>query len=130
MKLSDTEWQIMNALWKHHPASAREMMEKIEKSPDWAYTTVKTMLSRLVAKGAMSEEKQGNTSYYTPLISENKMRRSALRTIIDRVLGGSLEPVMHYLAEERKLSSEERNELIRILEEMNQKPTENNNDDH
>jgi len=118
MKLSDAEWQIMNALWKKHPATARELMEEIPPGNDWAYTTVKTMLTRLISKNAVSEHKRGNTSVYEPLVSQQKARNGALKSLVDKVLGGTLEPVMHYLIEEKKLSEKERRKLIQLLEEM------------
>ena len=61
MRLSETEWQIMNALWQYHPATAREVSEQLPEDVSWAYTTIKTMLNRLVEKKAVSERKQGKT---------------------------------------------------------------------
>ena len=121
MKLSDAEWQLMNALWEAYPATARDIMERLDNKIQWAYTTVKTMLSRLVIKEAMTERKKGNTSYYTPLVSQTSAQQNALKSLVDKVLGGTVEPIMHYLVEEKKLSSAERKKLIRILEEMEQK---------
>jgi len=118
MKLSDAEWQIMNALWKKHPATTRELMEQIPAENDWAYTTVKTMLTRLISKNAVSEHKRGNTSVYEPLISEQKARVGALKAFMEKALDNALEPVLHYLVEERKLSAKERRKLIQYLEAM------------
>ena len=131
MKLSDAEWQIMNALWKKHPATARELMDEIPAENNWAYTTVKTMLTRLISKKAVSEHKRGNTSVYEPLVSQQKARTGALKSLVDKVLGGTLEPVMHYLVEERKMSDKERRRLIRMLEEMDtaQQPEGKNESD-
>ena len=63
MKLSKAEWQIMNALWQDNPATARELMERMPSRVNWAYTTVKTMLSRLVEKGRDREQ----TGQHEPL---------------------------------------------------------------
>ena len=82
MKLSDAEWQLMNALWVNHPATAREIMERLDGEVKWAYTTVKTMLTRLVIKNAMSETKKGNTSYYSPLVSQSSAQRNALKSLV------------------------------------------------
>ena len=60
MKLSKTEWQIMNMLWQENPATARELMAKLPSRVNWAYTTVKTMLNRRVDKKALTEYKRGN----------------------------------------------------------------------
>ena len=121
MRLSENEWKIMNSLWKKNPATAREIIEQVSGEVEWAYTTVKTMLSRLVTKGAVSEHKRGNTSFYEPLIAQEKARKSALTNLFDKVLDGALEPFMHYLIDEKKLSKKEREELIRILKEEQEK---------
>jgi BlaI family penicillinase repressor len=120
MKLSDNEWKIMNSLWKSSPATAREIIEQIPGEVDWAYTTVKTMLSRLVAKGAVSEHKRGNVSFYKPLITQERAHNNAFTNLFDKVLGGAVEPFMHYLVDEKKLSEKEREELIRILKKEDQ----------
>ena len=57
MKLTKAEWQIMNALWEDHPATARDIMDRLPTGVKWAYTTIKTMLTRLVEKKAVSETK-------------------------------------------------------------------------
>jgi BlaI family transcriptional regulator, penicillinase repressor len=121
MKLSDAEWQIMNALWKKHPATTREIIDAMEDGGRWAYTTVKTMLTRLAAKRAVGETKRGNTGYYTPLVDQRNTRRSALRTVFDRVLDGTAAPLMSFLIEEKKLSKKEREELIRMLKAADRK---------
>jgi BlaI family penicillinase repressor len=121
VKLSDAEWQIMNALWKKHPATTREIIDAMEDGGRWAYTTVKTMLTRLAAKRAVGETKRGNTGYYTPLVDQQNTRRSALHTVFDRVLDGTAAPLMSFLIEEKKLSKKEREELIRMLREADRK---------
>ena len=118
MKLSDAEWQIMKVLWKQHPATTRDILEQLSENINWAYTTVKTMLTRLVAKGAVSERKRANTSVYEPLISQKKARLTALRSVVDKVLDGTVEPLVHYLIDEQKLSEKQRQRLIQLLEDM------------
>ena len=120
MRLSESEWKIMNSLWKSSPATAREIIEQISGEVEWAYTTVKTMLSRLVTKGAVSEHKRGNTSFYEPLIAREQAHRNAFTNLFYKVLDGAVEPLMHFLIEEKKLSKKEREELIRILKEEDQ----------
>ena len=122
MKLSDAEWQIMNTLWERHPATARDIIEFMpENDSKWAYTTVKTMLSLLVKKGAIAESKRGSISVYEPLVNQKTARKNALSNLVNRALGGTVEPIMHYLIEEKKLSAKNRRKLIQILEEMDEK---------
>jgi BlaI family penicillinase repressor len=97
MRLTDPEWQIMNALWEGHPATAREISERLPEDNDWAYTTIKTMLSRLVGKQAVSERKRANTSVYRPLIKRDDAQRSAISTLIENAFGGAVEPFLGFV---------------------------------
>ncbi len=126
MKLSETEWQIMNALWQQYPASARDVLERLPENINWAYTTVKTMLSRLVAKKVVSERKRANTSLYEPLLTKHKARRSAFASLLNNAFEGTVGPLMHFLVEEKKLSPEQRRELITLLQNEDQHKEEKN----
>jgi BlaI family transcriptional regulator, penicillinase repressor len=117
MKLSESEWQIMNALWQRHPATARDLMDYLPEDVQWAYTTVKTMLTRLVAKKAISERKRGNISVYEPLISRKKARRSALYSFLNQAFDGAVEPLLSFIVKDQKLSEKQRQELIRLLQD-------------
>jgi BlaI family penicillinase repressor len=117
MKLTDAEWQIMNALWKKHPATAREISERLPEGVQWAYTTIKTMLSRLKEKKAVSDSKKGNTSVYQPLISQDQARKGAFRSLLSQAFEGAMGPLVHCLMEEKQLSPKQRQTLIEILEE-------------
>ncbi|MEN6334442.1 MAG: BlaI/MecI/CopY family transcriptional regulator [Phycisphaerales bacterium] len=116
MKLTEAEWQIMNALWQKHPATARDIMDRLAPGVNWAYTTIKTMLTRLVEKQAVGEVKQGNTSVYEPRVSQQKARLSAFRSLLDQAFDGAVGPLVHFLAEEKQLTPKEKAELKRILE--------------
>ena len=117
MKLTDAEWQLMNALWKKHPATARQIETQLPGEVNWAYTTIKTMLSRLVGKRAINERKQGKTSVYEPVITQDKAQRSAFRSLVDQVFEGAMGPLVHCLVEEKQLSAGQRRTLIKILEQ-------------
>ena len=116
MKLSQNEWKIMNALWKKSPATAREIMEQLPGDVEWAYTTIKTMLSRLVAKEAVSEHKRSNVSFFEPLIARDNAQKNVFIDLFDKVLDGTIEPLMLYLIEEKKLSKKQQEKLILMLE--------------
>ena len=115
MKFSEAEWQIMNALWQQHPASARELAERLPKDVNWAYTTVKTMLSRLVVKNAVSETKRANVSIYEPLVTLKKARLTAIKSLMNQAFDGAVGSLLHFLVEEQKLSPKQRQELIQLL---------------
>ena len=120
MKLTEAEWQIMNALWQKHPATARDIMDRLDRRVSWAYTTIKTMLTRLVEKKAVGEVKEGNTSVYEPLVSQQKARLSAFRSLLDQAFDGAVGPLVHFLEEEEQLTAREKAELRKILERETQ----------
>ena len=115
MKLTQAEWQIMKALWTKHPATAREVMSRLPKGVSWAYTTIKTMLARLVEKKVVSECKNSNTSIYEPLLSQRKARLIAFRSMLDQAFDGATDPLLHFLLEEEQLSAKQKEKLVEIL---------------
>jgi len=117
MKLTEPEWTIMNALWQKHPAKARDVVERLPESVNWAYTTVKTMLDRLAEKRAVDKQKEGNVGLYKPLVSRRQARRAAFKMMLDQAFDGAFGSMMHFLVQDESLSSNERKELIKILSE-------------
>src|SRR5262245_5814125 len=117
-ELTDAEWKVIRALWKRQPASARDVLEALHGETGWAYTTVKTLLSRLVAKGAASVRLRANTSLYEPLITEAEARRTEVKLLIDRAFGGASIPLLRFVLSEEKLSAKDRAELREILERV------------
>lgn len=121
MKLTEAEWKVMRAIWRRHPASARDVMERLEGEVDWAYTTVKTILTRLENKGALKSRMRANTALYGPILSRAKARRSALRELMDTAFDGAFGPMMQFLVSDKKLSPKDRAELMRLLKEKEEK---------
>ena len=120
VKLSEAEWKVMAVVWRRHPASARDVLVGLPRGTDWAYTTVKTVLTRLVQKGALSETRRGQAAFYAPRVSERLARRAALRGLVQRAFGGYA-PMLHFLFEE-ELSHADRRELERLLGEARSPP--------
>jgi BlaI family penicillinase repressor len=116
MKLTPPEWKLMNAVWQGHPVTARGIAERLESAEDWAYTTIKTMLSRLVGKGALAERKEGKTSLYEPLLTRRAARAQALGALASDAFDGAIGALMHFLVEEEKLSPVERAKLMDLLQ--------------
>jgi BlaI family transcriptional regulator, penicillinase repressor len=115
-KLSEMEWEIMKPLWEHGPMAARDVYTKTPDSYGWAYKTVKTMLARLVKKGALTYDQIGNSYLYRPVYSRSEMTREAASSFIERVFDGALTPFVAHFAE--RVSREElallKQELQRI----------------
>lgn len=124
MKLTQAEWQLMNALWEKYPATAREVGARLPEGTKWAYTTIKTMLTRLAAKGAVAETLEGKTALYVPLVTRQKARLAALRSVAEEAFDGAFGTLVHFLLEEEKISPEERKRLAKMLEDEAKKGDE------
>ena len=120
MKLTNSEWQLMNCLWEKHPATARGIAGRLPEEVKWAYTTIRTLLARMAEKGAIREYKEGNTSLYEPILTRDNARRSALKTLVNQAFDGAYGPLMHFLVNDRRLSTEQREALAKILEDQSQ----------
>lgn len=115
--LSDAEWKVMRALWRKHPATARELLALLAAETGWAYTTLRTLLARLVEKGAVAEEKDAGTSVYRPILREARARSSAVRGLLERAFDGGFGSLVHFMLENEQLSTRDRAELERMLDE-------------
>jgi len=98
-KLSDLEWEVMKPLWEHGPMAARDIYERVPDTYGWAYETVKTMLARLVKKGALTYDQIGNSFLYRPVYTRAEMTREATGSFIQRVFDGALNPFLAHFAE-------------------------------
>jgi BlaI family penicillinase repressor len=118
MKLTEAEWQIMNALWQGWPATARQVSHRLPKGVNWAYTTIKTMLTRLVEKKTVKETKKGNIGIYEPILSRQNARRIALKALANQAFDGAFGPLMHFLLEDQKLSAKQKRQLLEVIRQQ------------
>jgi len=120
--ISNAEWEVIRALWRNGAMAARDVYAALPEGHGWAYKTVKTLLSRLVAKGAVEYEQVGNSYLYRPVFTREQMTRKEVRGFVDRVLEGSLMPLLAHFIEERDLDDEEIDQLTRLVEKEGRRP--------
>ncbi len=113
----------MQALWKQSPANVREVMQSLPEDNDWAYSTVKTLLTRLAEKAAVAVSKQANTSYFKPLITQPEAQRSEIHHLINRVFDGTVGGLVQHLLNKEPLSKVQQQELMALLEAEQQDNT-------
>ncbi len=114
---SDAEWKVLNALWREHPASARQLLRRLA-SEAWAYTTLKTMLTRMEHKGFVRARLRENTTWYEPAVEQRAVQGHAVRSLLQRAFDGAAGPLLAHLAEEQTLSAKERQQLLRWTKEF------------
>ena len=110
-KISDSELEVMKVLWRAgEPLPVTDIREALQRSRGWEATTVKTLVSRLVTKGALRQEKRG-VFYYTPLITEEEYNDWATHDLINRVYHGSARDLVAALVRSDGLTKNDLDEL-------------------
>ena len=117
-EILETEWDILDALWQADRATARQVTEALESRRGWAYSTVKTLLDRMVEKNLVQARQVGNVWEYTPALPRQKAQRWAWRRLVDVAFGGATAPTLAFVAKETKLSRRERAELRALLDDL------------
>jgi predicted transcriptional regulator len=117
-KISEAEMQLLQLLWEESPLGATEIAERVPDERGWTITTVKTLLSRLVAKGALTAKPQGRKYLYSPAIERDRVAANQARGLIDRLFGGRVSPLVAQLAEQRPLDEEDIAELEALIRSL------------
>ena len=115
--ISDAESQIMRALWERHPLSAEDILAALPPEGGWQLGTVKTLLNRLLNKGALQAHREGRRYLYEPLAAREDWEQGESLSLLDRVFGGRLSPLVAHFSAQRKLSPEDAEALRRLLQE-------------
>jgi BlaI family penicillinase repressor len=116
MQLSDAEWIVMNLIWDSQPTVASDVIAALGAGNDWSDATVKTMLHRLVKKGALATEQIGKKYRYTAAVRRSECVRNASRSFLDRVFGGDAAPALLHLVKTAKLGQDDLDQLRELLD--------------
>lgn len=116
--ISDSEWRVIEILWKQPNSTVSEVVSNL-KDTGWSYSTIKTMLNRLVDKGFAEVDKTAANSFkYRAVVKEEDHKAQETRNFIQKVFDGSVSMMVSTLAKNSKLSKEEQEELKRIIDKM------------
>ena len=119
-RISEAEHAVMEALWRKNPRTATEVCDEVCDEKGWSLATVKTLLSRLVAKQAIEARPDGRRFLYSPAIERTDYVGSESRRLVDRLFGGRAAPLLVHLVEAEALSEEDIAEIERLIREMKQ----------
>lgn len=114
-RISDAEWEVMQVLWESAPRCAAEVAEALAPRRDWSDRTVKTLLGRLLKKGALEAEADGKRYLYRPRVEREECVRAEGQSFLRRVFGGEASPLLAHFVEEAELSGEEIDALRTLL---------------
>ena len=116
--ISDAESTVMQVLWSHSPRTAEDVLSALVGEQDWALSTVKTLLNRLLRKGAICAERDGRRFLYAPKLSREDWLQQQSAGLLDRLFDGRVAPLVAHFCEHRKLSPGDITELRKLIEEM------------
>ena len=116
-KISESEWLVMRVLWSKSPLAAQEVFEQLDGKIKWKPKTVKTLIDRLVNKGAVRYEKDGRRYIYYPAVGQDECVTTERQSFVKRVYGGISKPMLAAFLEDAKLSADDIAELKDILEQ-------------
>jgi BlaI family transcriptional regulator, penicillinase repressor len=116
--LTPQELELMKIVWQKGQATVRDVYETLLEHRKIAYTTVMTMMRVLEKKGYVKTHRANRAYVYRPTRPERQVLRSMVREFVDRVFNGSAQPLLVHLVEDRRLSSEELEELERLIHEV------------
>ena len=119
-RISEAEHAVMEALWSRAPQTAAEVCATVCERRGWSMPTVKTLLSRLVAKKAVATEPDGRRFLYTPLIERSAYVGGESLRLVERLFNGRAAPLFAHLAQAEALTKDDIAEIERLLKELKQ----------
>ena len=115
LELFDSEWAILQVVWRLEPCAAPAVQEALVGQKKWAYTTVKTMMDRMVGKGLLGVEKVRNLHLYRSAVTPAEAKKSEIMRTLKRAFNDSLTPMMQFLIENGEISESEYRQLEKLI---------------
>ncbi|HLI17499.1 MAG TPA: BlaI/MecI/CopY family transcriptional regulator [Rhodanobacteraceae bacterium] len=119
--ISEAESLVMEQLWKRAPRGSEDLARALHAETGWHENTVRTLLNRLVRKGAARAEREGRRYLYLPVLTREQWQTTESRSLLDRVFGGRVAPLLVHFSRSEKLSAKDIAELRRLVEDLEKK---------
>ncbi len=121
LELTEGEWAIIQAVWDNEPCAAPTIQEALEKKIGWSYSTVKTMMDRMVAKGFLKTQRIRNLILYTSAITKREAQKGEIMRAAKRAFDGAMTPMMQFLLDSKSLSREELDRIEEMIKSQKAK---------
>ena len=116
--ISEAESVVMEVLWRTHPLATEDIVTALQIQQVWQESTIKTLLNRLLKKGAISAKKAGRRYLYCPVLQREQWLSSESKGLLDRLFGGRVTPLVAHFSRHRKLSKKDITDLKRLIAEL------------
>ena len=120
MEIFKSEWAVLQTVWKLQPCPAPTVQQALQKTKKWTYSTVKTIMDRMVKKGLLKKKKLCNLYLYESKITPIQAQKGEITKTLKRAFNGTLTPMMQFLLEHEELSEQDLSDLERIIKTKKQ----------
>jgi BlaI family transcriptional regulator, penicillinase repressor len=116
--ISEAESAVLAVLWQNGTATAEDVITALAEPRNWQESTIKTLLGRLLKKGAVRARKDGRRFIYSPTLAREEWLSRESESLLNRLYGGRVAPLVAHFSRHRKLSKRDIRELKRLIEEL------------
>ena len=115
VELTESEWSVIKAVWETEPCTAPAIQEKLFPPTGWHYSTVRTLMDRMVAKGVLKAKKAGKLTIYQSVVTRAEAQRGELFYALKHAFNGALTPLVQCLLDTHDVSHAELDALKKII---------------
>ena len=115
VELTESEWPVIKAVWEAEPCTATAIQEKLFKPTGWHYSTVRTLMDRMVAKGVLKAKKKGKLTIYESVATRAQAQHGELFYALKHAFNGALTPMVQCLLENKDLNAAELAQLESLI---------------
>lgn len=115
VELTEAEWTIIKAVWNGEPCAAPDIQERLETSTHWTYSTVRTLMDRMVSKGILKAEKIRNLTLFHSAITREQAQQGELLHTLKNAFNGAMTPMLQCMINSDAISEKELAELEALI---------------
>jgi len=116
VELTEAEWSVIKAVWETEPCTAPAIQEKLFGATAWTYSTVRTLMDRMVLKGVLKAKKEGKLTIYQSVVTRTQAQHGELFYALKHAFNGALTPMVQCLLESKDLDTAELAELEALIQ--------------
>lgn len=116
IELTEAEWAVIKAVWEKEPCTAPEAQERLAQATGWTYSTVRTLMDRMVAKGLLAAEKAGKLTLFQSLVTREQAQQGELQYALKHAFDGALAPMVQCLLDSRGLTARDLDDLEALIQ--------------
>ena len=116
VELTEAEWTVIKAIWATEPCTATAIQERLHQQTQWSYSTVRTIMDRMVVKGLLKSEKAGKVTLFQSTVTQEQAQRGELLYALKHAFNGALTPMVQCLLNSENISAKDLAELEAMIE--------------